>query len=247
MVREHVARGAPRILPLYWTFVLRLTLAVAVSAVVMLAVAGACGGSQSAEEESGLALPDRVDPVDSASPLGPDAGDDAALDTGVADAPADAPPAALRVFVSSQATKGNLGGFAGADALCKSLATTAGLAGNWAAWLSGNSGGPQAVDRVTSAGPWRLVGGEVVATTKAHLVSGTLLHAIDHDEKGVLVTAGGVWTGTGPNGQYLTNDCDKWTNGTSGRAGSTAAADGAWTSKTVDACSVLYRIYCFQL
>ena len=226
---------------------LRFTLAIVAPAVVMLAVAGACGSAQSPEEESGLALPDRVDPEDSATLPDANAGDGAAPDTSVADARADASPRSLRVFVSSSATKGNLGGFIGADARCKALATTAGLGGNWAAWLSGNSGGPQAVDRVTSAGPWRLVGGEIIASTKTQLISGALLHAIDRDEKGAAVTAAGVWTGTGPNGQYLTNDCDKWTNGTSGRAGSTTAADASWTSKTVDACGTLYRIYCFEL
>ena len=45
--------------------------------------------------------------------------------------------AALRVFVSSATYDGALGGHAGADATCQSLATAAALGGTWMAWISG--------------------------------------------------------------------------------------------------------------
>jgi hypothetical protein len=149
------------------------------------------------------------------------------------------------VFVSSSTSSAKYGGLAGADARCASLATKAGLAGTWVAWLS-NGGGPHAIDRLTSAGPWRLVSGELVAQNKAELASG-LRHAIDRDERGMAVPPSRVWTGTGGNGRFLTNDCDKWSEGgNDGRCGETSAVDAKWTSVAVDSCDDQRRLYCFQ-
>ena len=120
---------------------------------------------------------------------------EASVDAAVPDA-ADAAPVGLRVFLSSTTSNGDFAGIAGGDAVCQNLATAASLGGKWVAWLS-NEDGPAAINRVTSTGPWRLVTGEVVVASKAALVSGALQHAIDKDEKGVAVAAGGVWTGTG--------------------------------------------------
>jgi hypothetical protein len=224
------------------------------TALSVLLVLLACGSTSPPPEDDSVGLPDRVDPPDpvDSSPVA-DAGP---KDTSVKDSPPDVITDAddggdgLHVFVSSTTPHGNaLGGQAGADGTCKSLAMAAGLGGNWVAWLSNNNGGPDAINRVTSAGPWRLVtSGEVVASTKAVLASGSLAHAIDRDEKGIVITAGRVWTGTGSNGLFLTNDCDKWTaTGTNGRVGSTAATDGNWTSTGVDGCGNPRHLYCFQL
>jgi hypothetical protein len=219
-----------------------------VSAVALLSIA-ACGKSSTSTEEDGLGLPDRTDlPGDDAATTEAEAPRDASVDTAVVDA-ADAEPPGLRVFVSSSTSVANLGGRIGADAKCATLATTAGLPGTWVAWLSNEDGAlNNAVERVTSAGPWRLVGGAVVATSKAQLISGALLHAIDRDEKGLVVGTPGVWTGTGPNGNYSTNDCNKWAGGgNNGRVGLSTSTDGTWTSSTVDGCGQQRRIYCFQL
>lgn len=213
----------------------------------VLLLVGACATPDLGPEDEVVALPDRAGPVEPVDGSRPDTNrpDTAVPDGGDA---ADATPVGLRVFVSSSVTKATLGGLAGADLVCKNLAIAAGLGGIWAAWLSNNGGaGPHAIDHVTSAGPWRLVSGEVVANNKAELMSGTLKHAIDHDEKGVAVAPGRAWTGTGPSGQYLTNDCDKWTNGSDGRVGATDAVDGTWTSLGVDGCGNLRHVYCFQL
>jgi hypothetical protein len=40
-----------------------------------------------------------------------------------------------------------------------------------------------------SDGPWRKVNGELVASTKADLVDGTIATPIDRDQNGVLVSA----------------------------------------------------------
>lgn len=219
-----------------------------VSVGVLVVVIAACGSSPSATEEDGLGLPDRTDlPAEDAAIEAEGPRDSSVLDTSF-DA-ADGAPPGLRAFVSSSTSNANLGGRIGADAKCTTLATTAALGGTWVAWLSNEDGLlNNAIERVASTGPWRLVGGEVVATSKAQLISGTLLHAIDRDEKGLVVGTPGVWTGTGPDGNYSTNDCNKWGGGGSnGRVGLSTATNGAWTSSSVDDCGQLRRIYCFQL
>ncbi len=78
-------------------------------------------------------------------------------------------------------------------------------------------------------------------------MSGTLKHAIDRDEKNVQVALARVWTGSGPDGKYSTNDCDKWTpTGNNGRAGESDKTNAAWTSAAVDDCNSLHRLYCFE-
>jgi len=224
-----------------------------VSAGLMALGMGACKEASFPDDES-LELPDRTDlPVTDSATTAETAvppRDSSVPDTVVVDA-ADAAPPSLRVFVTSSTSNANLGGRVGADNLCKNLATTAGLTGTWAAWLSNEDGlVNDAIDRVTSTGPWRLVtGNEVVATTKAQLISGTLAHAIDRDEKGVAVAVGSrVWTGTGANGKYSTNDCNKWGGGGSnGRVGVTSATNTTWTTVDIDDCGSLRRVYCFQL
>lgn len=214
---------------------------------VVLLLLGACATPNLTEQEDPLQLPDRADPPDPIDAARPPV-DAERPDASLVDAPidsADAAPVGLRVFVTSTSGNSNFGGVAGGDTICTNLAIAAKLGGTWAAWLSVENG-PHASDRVTSTGPWRLVSGEMVALTKAELLSGTLRHAIDHDEKGIAVPATRAWTGTGPGGQYSTNDCDKWTNGTNGRVGATDALDANWTSTNVDDCGNSRRLYCFQ-
>jgi hypothetical protein len=151
----------------------------------------------------------------------------------------------LIVFVTSLTTTGNAGGLAGADIKCNDHARNAGLSGTWVAWLSAQNG-PHAIDRVTSAGPWHLRSGEMVAANKAGLTSGALLHAIDRDEKGLAIAAGRVWTGSGINGRYNDNDCDRWTTGNEGRVGNSGAMNQGWTTTGVDGCNNTGRLYCFE-
>ena len=182
--------------------------------------------------------------------------DAAAPDEGPPDAPPpdtakpDTGPGVLRAFVLSAVVNGAFGGVPGADALCSKAATMAALGGTYRAWLS--IPGADAIDHITSAGPWQLVTGEIVAPDKVGLASGTLKHLIDKDEKGVTVTAADdhTWTGTGVNGRYVAPDCSQWTstlgNGSGGDA--TVALPGIWTAAPPNAaCSDTNRIYCFEL
>jgi hypothetical protein len=165
-------------------------------------------------------------------PLNPDAGGgDGSVLTGDADVDgADGfdgytAPTFRRVFISSETYTANLGGASGADAKCNAIAGAAGLGGTWAAWVSTSSS--TAKSRfVHSTVPWKLLDGTVIANDWSDLVSGSLEHNIDRDEKNNLVTwngstfAGISWTSTYTDGtSMLTNgsisDCSGFTDGTS--------------------------------
>jgi hypothetical protein len=131
----------------------------------------------------------------------------------------------------------NLGGLAGADAHCQTLARASGVAGagdrTWRAYLSTSAAGGQAAvnarDRI-GAGPWHNARGVRVAASVAELHSeanglgkqGTLT------EKGDTVTGRGdtpnrhdILTGSMPDGTAFPADtadytCRNWTSGADG-------------------------------
>ena len=126
----------------------------------------------------------------------------------------------------------NLGGLAGADKLCQTLAMAAG-AGNrtWHAYLSTQGGGAMnARDRI-GKGPWRNSKGQVIANTvdelhsaKANLSKQTIL-----TEKGQPVNGRGdnpnqhdMLTGSQMNGNAYTDNmdhtCNNWTSSAMGSA-----------------------------
>jgi hypothetical protein len=144
---------------------------------------------------------------------------------------------AMTFFVTSTTPgKGaDLGGLAGADAHCQSLAQAAG-AGNrtWRAYLSAhataNSPAVNARDRI-GAGPWQNAKGTVIAkgvddlhSPNANLTKQTLL-----TEKGAVVNGRGdtpnehdMLTGSTPEGRAfppnLNLTCNNWTSSTFGSA-----------------------------
>ncbi len=84
---------------------------------------------------------------------------------------ADEPPAPMTFFVTNTSQTGNLGGLAGADAICQRLAQAAGSPANrtWRAYLS--TQGPGAVnarDRI-GTGPWHNANGVRIAANVADL------------------------------------------------------------------------------
>jgi hypothetical protein len=130
---------------------------------------------------------------------------------------------------------GDLGGLAGADAHCQSLAQAAG-AGNktWRAYLSTNGrGGANAVnarDRIGN-GPWQTVKGAVVASSVADLHSANNKISKDNalNEKGERINVRGdrpnmhdILTGSDKDGRaYQPNmdlTCRNWTSADSGVA-----------------------------
>src|SRR5688572_2400094 len=132
---------------------------------------------------------------------------------------------------------GDLGGLAGADRFCQSLATSAG-AGNktWRAYLSTAAANGQpavnARDRI-GTGPWTNAKGVVVATSVADLHSANAKVGKDTSltEKGEVVSGAGdpvnrhdILTGSRPDGTLAVADpgkdttCGNWTKSDGGSA-----------------------------
>jgi hypothetical protein len=114
--------------------------------------------------------------------------------------PSGGPP--MTFFVSSATSvTGNLGGLAGADAICQRLATAVGQGSGrvWRAYLSverdaSNGNRPtNARDRI-GPGPWRNVSGVVVANNLTELHSRSGDAALFVDERGQKIN--GQWTGS---------------------------------------------------
>lgn len=127
----------------------------------------------------------------------------------------------------------NLGGLAGADAICQRLATTAGAGGKtWRAYLSSSAAGNQpavnARDRI-GRGPWQNAKGVVVAQNvdDLHSDNNKLGKENSLTEKGAMVNGRGdspnthdILTGSGLDGRALPGDmtCNNWTSGAAGGA-----------------------------
>jgi hypothetical protein len=158
------------------------------------------------------------------------------------------PGGPLKAFVTSTLTQGKaLGGVTGADAICNNTAKAAGLAGNYVAWISASNA--NAVDRVKSNGPWKLVDGTQIAASKADFTRGGLAAAFRKDEKGAVppVELDFVWTGTGPNGTVADATCADWSaNGTSGKVGEAERTDNRWTLAQDLDCTEARRLYCLE-
>jgi hypothetical protein len=129
----------------------------------------------------------------------------------------------------------NLGGLAGADAHCQSLAATIGAGGKtWRAYLSTSAAGgatPTHARERIGAGPWQNSKGTVVATSVDDLHSANNKLGKDNSltERGTVLSGFGynpnwhdVLTGSQPDGRAwpgnLNLTCGNWTSSTDGVA-----------------------------
>ena len=171
-----------------------------------------------------------------------------------------APQGANMTFFVTSAGSGNganLGGLAGADALCQKLATAAGAPATrtWRAYLSANPAGAAAVnakDRI-GRGPWVNSRGATIAANVADLHSdkNAMTKASNLTEKGATVNGVGdtpnthdILTGSQPDGTAYTDGmdhtCGNWTSATDGmgaaqlghsdRMGGRGPQGGSWNS-----------------
>ncbi len=161
--------------------------------------------------------------------------------------------ATKRVFISSALYMGTLGGLAGADTKCQTLANTAGLGGTWKAWLSDTT--TNAADRLTHGvlGYYLIDNVTKIANDWNGLVSGSLLSGISMSETGQLIPPGTkVWTNTEGNGIKIAtspeNTCSNWTTdqyraiyGLNERFGGSG-----WTNTNYTKCNNALRLYCFE-
>ena len=153
----------------------------------------------------------------------------AVLVTGVYAALAQSPAANMSFFVTSSNSKGgNLGGLAGADQVCQSLAKTAGAgAKTWRAYLSTST--VDAKSRIGN-GPWYNFKGELIAQSVADLhtadknkISGTTALTEKGTAPNYLAMVDGkaapaaqplqhdILTGTNEDGTKNADTCRDWT------------------------------------
>ncbi|MBZ0090186.1 MAG: hypothetical protein K8H90_07395, partial [Thermoanaerobaculia bacterium] len=174
-------------------------------------------------------------------------------------------PGAL-VLLSSVYDSGDLGnwseaeaatGLAAGDAICRSLAETAALPSpqSFVAWLSNDA--VDAIDRVTTNGPFKRIDGVEIAASKSELVVATI--GADSIETAIVVDEHGEysgnlgqtsWTGSDSLGERVADTCAGWTSpdgADDGRSGLPSSVRSYWTSATpARACNALLRLYCFS-
>lgn len=159
------------------------------------------------------------------------------------------------MFVTSSEHTGDLGGVAGADALCMDLAIKAELPGVYRAWLSteGQAVSFEILD--AEALPYIRIDGTPIALNWNGLVSGTLGNAVFLDEMGG--EWGGapcevpVWTNTTAQGlSGGASDCMGWTSfdvGMSGALGDPNSVSAEWTAGCESIhCGKSAHLYCVQ-
>ena len=160
-------------------------------------------------------------------------------------------PEPKRVFLTSETFPGDFGGLSGADALCQTAASNAGLTGSWKSWLSDST--TDAKDRLTDVGPWFLLDGTKIANNLADLLDGSINATISIDELGVFHPQGEpnieAWTATDCNGFGTVDHCSDWTvmSGPLGDTGFPTAIDCAWTEGSFNLCSSPGHLYCFEM
>jgi len=159
------------------------------------------------------------------------------------------------VFVTSKVYTGTLGGLAGADDKCNTLAMEAGVpnAGAFMAWIAVGDTTP-ASRMKQSTGRYLLRNGTVIAESWTDLTDGFLAAPIDRDEKGAPLEKGSplfAWTGVTAigTGSDPSKRCLAWTNATKdeiGRQGALGAIDFTWSSAGDVPCWTEARIICVE-
>lgn len=166
------------------------------------------------------------------------------------------------IFVTSTTHNGNLGGIAGADAICQARAQAGGLTGTYKAWLTdGTATNAPNSTFAQSSVPYRLLDGRIVAENYTDLVTGndstggTIYTPINITELGSIVKSGtgAVWTNTTVAGARKgstagTNHCTNWTNSSAGQSGSAGIpfTMTEWTDKQTYTCNSMNRLYCVE-
>jgi hypothetical protein len=159
----------------------------------------------------------------------------------------------MTIAIAAASSFGNLGGLAGADAICQDAADDAGLTGTWTAWLSttdepgpGGSPGIDARDRIRD-GRYELVDETVIADDKDDLTDGFLKAPISLNERGEEELAK-VWTGTDADGTGTDANCSNWTSSSEvATPGSSGDISSDWTNVTAPtSCDQTdFHLYCF--
>jgi hypothetical protein len=181
------------------------------------------------------------------------------FETGVADPLPPFPASGRLAFLTSAHGSGNLGGWsvaagatglAAGDAICRNLATAAGIRqpGSFTAWLS--AAGTNAIDRFDHEGPWMRLDGIEVAASFQDLTDGALASPINLTENGTYLNNWAVWTGTLGAGFEGASHCSSWVEDAAssfGEVGIANSADLQWTFVGSLGCDFEWGfLYCLQ-
>ena len=161
------------------------------------------------------------------------------------------------IFITSTTQTGNLGGLAGADAICKARATAANLPGTYVAYLSSftTTAIINAPSRVGAASGWVRVDGKPVMNSITEFPAGantSLFNAPSLMENGIDVTQtqfNSAWTGTSQVGAYA-GACGAdvgapWAS-TTGSAwfGTATNTNSLAVRNDTESCQLQMRLYC---
>lgn len=156
-------------------------------------------------------------------------------------------------FVSAGIFNGDLGGLAGADAICQAEAGAASLPGTYRAWLSDSVASPST--RFTQQGAFLRTDGVLLAYNWADLVDNEIAAPLNLEADGALAIATPfAWSGTNFDGtavQGAINSCQNWTDSSSsaaprGTIGNTSNWSGGIPSLFGSCSGLNGRLYCFQ-
>jgi hypothetical protein len=167
------------------------------------------------------------------------------------DAPTDAAPDTTRpnvVFVTADRRMGNLGGLAGADAMCADEATAAGLPGEFRAFVSTST--VDARDRFAGSRGWVAVDGTpILDTMDALLAQQRVFNPIMISADGEEHAPFHVLTGSNTQGRKVPGAmCGDWTDNLSeGRVGTRFFAGTRLISDETYSCVNGGCVYCFEV
>lgn len=163
------------------------------------------------------------------------------------------------MFVTETTMTANLGGQAGAAALCTAMAADAGLPGSYVAWLSTTTAPPGPNLARQQNVPILLPSCEQLAADLDHLTTHGIEVALDITERGLPLPGPAcfVWTSTRPDGTPAgAGTCNEWTSAVADAGARVGLCnDGPdsgyptyWTadSVTTQPCNALARLYCLQ-
>jgi hypothetical protein len=130
-------------------------------------------------------------------------------------------------FLTSANVTGNLGGIAGADAMCQSAAAAAHLhqPDSFKALITSAALGSNITDRFQFDGPWHRLDGLVFAHSKAELTGGAVTLPLNVTETGTYSGIAVALTGARPDGTPSGHDCDNWSQDTLSSPASGALAN----------------------
>jgi hypothetical protein len=161
------------------------------------------------------------------------------------------------MFTTSATYDGNLGGLAGADAKCQSLAAAKGLAGTYRAYLGAT--GTNAPSRFAGASGWTRVDGAPLVNAIGDFGTTTLANAPVLDQSGTDLSNSGqvmVWTATTATTLYLGTNCNNmqsfgdWNTNMVAQTQAgicTATNASVIAGASLQTCASLFHLYCFGI